>query len=98
MSTQLKKVAILTSGGDSPGMNACIRALVRSGIYYSLEMWGVVRGYDGLIQGDYQPMDLRSVSNIINRGGHHPKIGALGRVQDRGGHGKGLSSTQTAGH
>lgn len=69
MSTQLKKVAILTSGGDSPGMNACIRALVRSGIYYSLEMWGVVRGYDGLIQGDYQPMDLRSVSNIINRGG-----------------------------
>jgi 6-phosphofructokinase 1 len=69
MSTQLKKVAILTSGGDSPGMNACIRALVRSGIYYSLEMWGVIRGYDGLIQGDYQKMDLRSVSNIINRGG-----------------------------
>jgi len=65
----LNKVALLTSGGDSPGMNACIRALVRSGIYYSLEMWGVVRGYDGLIQGDYQKMDLRSVSNIINRGG-----------------------------
>ncbi|MBM3918198.1 MAG: 6-phosphofructokinase [Sphingomonadales bacterium] len=69
MSTQLKKVAFLTSGGDSPGMNACIRALVRSGIHYSFEMWGVVRGYDGLIQGDYQKMDLRSVSNIINRGG-----------------------------
>jgi 6-phosphofructokinase 1 len=69
MSSQLKKVALLTSGGDSPGMNACIRALVRSGIYYELEMWGVVRGYDGLIQGDYQKLDLRSVSNIINRGG-----------------------------
>ena len=65
----LDNLAILTSGGDSPGMNACIRALVRSGIYYGHRVWGVVRGYDGLIQDDFRPMDLRSVGNIIHRGG-----------------------------
>jgi 6-phosphofructokinase 1 len=69
MSTSIQKIAILTSGGDAPGMNACIRALVRTGIYYGFEMWGVTRGYDGLIKGDFKKMDLRSVSNIINRGG-----------------------------
>jgi 6-phosphofructokinase 1 len=65
----LKKVAVLTSGGDSPGMNACIRAVVRSGIYYGLEMVGVLRGYEGLLNGHFTPMDVRSVSNIIHRGG-----------------------------
>jgi 6-phosphofructokinase 1 len=69
MSAEIKRIAVLTSGGDSPGMNACIRAVVRAGIYYKCEMWGVVRGYDGLINGDFKKMDLRSVSNIIHRGG-----------------------------
>lgn len=62
-------LAILTSGGDAPGMNACIRALVRTGVFYGHKVWGVVRGYDGLIQDDFKEMTLRSVGNIIHRGG-----------------------------
>jgi len=65
----MKKIAVLTSGGDAPGMNACIRAVVRTGLYYGLEMIGVRRGYDGLIDGDFIYMDSHSVSNIIQRGG-----------------------------
>jgi 6-phosphofructokinase 1 len=65
----MKKIAVLTSGGDAPGMNACIRAVVRGGIHYGLEVYGVIRGYDGLISGDMEQMNLRSVSNIIQKGG-----------------------------
>lgn len=65
----MKKVAVLTSGGDAPGMNACVRAVVRTGLYHGLEMIGVRRGYDGLMDGDFLPMDSHSVSNIIQRGG-----------------------------
>ena len=65
----IKKVGVLTSGGDAPGMNACIRAVVRTAIYYGLEVVGVRRGYAGLIEGDIFHMDLSSVSNIIQRGG-----------------------------
>ena len=63
------KVAILTSGGDSPGMNPCLRACVRLGIYNGFEMFGVHRGYQGLIDGDIEKMNSRSVSDIIQRGG-----------------------------
>jgi 6-phosphofructokinase 1 len=66
---QIKKIAVLTSGGDAPGMNAAIRAVVRATIYYGKESVAVYRGYDGLIAGDYEPMTARSVSNIIQRGG-----------------------------
>ncbi|MBT8195502.1 MAG: 6-phosphofructokinase [Bacteroidia bacterium] len=65
----IKKIAVLTSGGDAPGMNACIRAVVRAGIYNELEVCGVYRGYQGLIEGDFEAMDARSVSKIIYRGG-----------------------------
>jgi 6-phosphofructokinase 1 len=65
----MKRVAVLTSGGDAPGMNACVRAIVRCGLYNGIEMIGVRRGYDGLIDGDFLPMDSHSVSNIIQRGG-----------------------------
>lgn len=64
-----KKIALLTSGGDAPGMNAAIRAVVRTAIYYDLEVVGVRRGYTGLIHGDYQEMNLGSVADIIQRGG-----------------------------
>lgn len=64
-----RRIAVLTSGGDAPGMNACIRSVVRSGIYNGFEMVGVVRGYNGLITDEMIPMDNRSVGNIINRGG-----------------------------
>lgn len=64
-----KKALILTSGGDAPGMNAAIRSLVRTGLYYDLDMWGALRGYKGLIHADFIPMHSKSVSNIIQRGG-----------------------------
>jgi 6-phosphofructokinase 1 len=65
----MKKIAVLTSGGDAPGMNAAIRAVVRSAIYRGLEVIGIKRGYTGLISGDLVPMDLGSVADIIHRGG-----------------------------
>ncbi len=65
----MKKIAVLTSGGDAPGMNACIRAVVRAGIHYGMEVYGVLRGYDGLINGSFTPMNRRAVSNIIQKGG-----------------------------
>jgi 6-phosphofructokinase 1 len=71
MGTQktIKKIGVLTSGGDAPGMNAAIRAVVRTGIEKGWEVLGVKRGYEGLIGGDYVPMDRRSVSGIIQLGG-----------------------------
>ncbi len=65
----MKKIVVFTSGGDSPGMNGAIRAVVRSGIYYGLEVMGSMRGYNGLINNDLIPMNAHSVSNIIQRGG-----------------------------
>ncbi|MET1055123.1 MAG: 6-phosphofructokinase [Pedobacter sp.] len=66
---KIKNIAVLTSGGDAPGMNAAIRAVVRAGIYYELNVFGVYRGYEGLINGDFLPMERKSVANIIQRGG-----------------------------
>ncbi len=65
----MQKIAILTSGGDGPGMNAAIRSVVRYAIHYSIEVCGVMRGYQGLIEDEIIEMNHRSVSNIINRGG-----------------------------
>jgi len=65
----MKKIAVLTSGGDAPGMNAAIRAVVRSCAFHQLECVGVFRGLQGLIEGDFKEMGPRSVKNIINRGG-----------------------------
>lgn len=64
-----KKIAVLTSGGDAPGMNAAVRAVVRAGIFYGMNVYGVYRGYNGLLNGDMEEMSLRSVSDIINLGG-----------------------------
>ena len=65
----MKKIAVLTSGGDAPGMNAAIRAVVRACAFNQLECVGVFRGLQGLIEGDFKEMGPRSVKNIINRGG-----------------------------
>lgn len=65
----IKKIAVLTSGGDAPGMNAAVRAVARTALYRGMEVCGVYRGYDGLINGNLLPMDLRTVSDIIHRGG-----------------------------
>lgn len=69
MNKTVTKIGVLTSGGDSPGMNAAIRAVVRTGLYYNLEMFGIMRGYQGMIEDDIIPMHSRSVANIIQRGG-----------------------------
>ncbi|HBS47391.1 MAG TPA: 6-phosphofructokinase [Paenibacillus sp.] len=67
--SKIKKIAVLTSGGDSQGMNAAVRAVVSSALYYGIEVFGVQRGYQGLLNRDIFPMDLRSVGDIIQRGG-----------------------------
>ncbi|MFA7565355.1 MAG: 6-phosphofructokinase, partial [Candidatus Neomarinimicrobiota bacterium] len=65
----LKRIAILTSGGDAPGMNACVRAVVRTAIYDGIDIFGVYGGFEGLINGDVIPLNRRSVSNMIQKGG-----------------------------
>jgi len=69
MSTNIKKIGVLTSGGDAPGMNAAIRAVARTCAYHKIECVGIYRGYQGLIEGDFEDLSARSVRNIINRGG-----------------------------
>jgi 6-phosphofructokinase 1 len=69
MEPNIKNIAVLTSGGDAPGMNAAIRAVVRTGIYHGINMFGVMQGYQGLITDNIKPMDARSVSNILHLGG-----------------------------
>ena len=69
MSSEIKKIGVFTSGGDSPGMNAAIRSVVRTCAYMNIECVGIYRGYEGMIEGDFKPMDARSVNNIINKGG-----------------------------
>ncbi|HSN64991.1 MAG TPA: 6-phosphofructokinase [Fusibacter sp.] len=65
----MKKIGVLTSGGDAPGMNAAIRAVVRTAIYHGFEVAGVYRGYQGLIEGDIENLNITSVGDIIHRGG-----------------------------
>jgi 6-phosphofructokinase 1 len=69
MLEKIKKIAVLTSGGDAPGMNAAIRAVARSCAYYNLDCIGIYRGYQGLIENDFELLSARSVRNVINRGG-----------------------------
>ncbi|WP_396188353.1 6-phosphofructokinase [Flavobacterium sp.] len=69
MTTTIKKIGVLTSGGDAPGMNAAIRAVVRACAYYNVECIGIYRGYQGMIEGDFKEMGPRTVKNIINKGG-----------------------------
>jgi len=69
MANKVTKIGVMTSGGDAPGMNAAIRAVVRTGIYNGLEVFGIMRGYAGMIDNEIVPMHSRSVANIIQRGG-----------------------------
>jgi len=66
---KINRIGVFTSGGDAPGMNAAIRAVVRAGIFYNKEIVGIYRGYEGMIEGDFEEMDVRSVANILQRGG-----------------------------
>ena len=65
----MKRIAVLTSGGDAPGMNAAVRAVVRYGIYHGIQVYGVKRGFKGLMEGDLHEMTISSVGDIIHRGG-----------------------------
>ena len=69
MSSEIKTIGVLTSGGDAPGMNAAIRAVVRAALFKGYKVKGVRHGYNGLLTGDIVDMNLRSVSEIIHRGG-----------------------------
>ena len=69
MEKQIKTIGVLTSGGDAPGMNAAVRAVVRTGLHKGYRMIGIQRGYNGLLNGECFEMNLRSVSNIISAGG-----------------------------
>jgi 6-phosphofructokinase 1 len=69
MKKKVTRIGVLTSGGDSPGMNACIRAVVRTGLFHGMEVFGIMRGYSGMVENDIVPMESRSVANIIQRGG-----------------------------
>src|SRR5699024_207309 len=69
MQKKISTIGVLTSGGDAPGMNAGIRAVVRACAYYDINCTGFYRGFQGLIENDFKPLDARSVRNLINRGG-----------------------------
>lgn len=69
MKRKITRIGVLTSGGDSPGMNAAIRAVVRTGLYEGMEVYGIMRGYQGILDDDMSPMESKSVANIIQRGG-----------------------------
>ncbi|MCG8384032.1 MAG: 6-phosphofructokinase [Cytophagales bacterium] len=69
MGNKINKIAVFTSGGDAPGMNAGIRAVVRACVYHNIEVYGIYRGYQGMIENDIVKLNARSVSNIIQRGG-----------------------------
>lgn len=69
MASVIKKIGVFTSGGDSPGMNAAIRSVVRTCAYLNVECVGIYRGFEGMMEGDFKVMDARSVNNIINKGG-----------------------------
>ncbi|MGE0588333.1 MAG: 6-phosphofructokinase [Cyclobacteriaceae bacterium] len=69
MTSKIQRIGVFTSGGDAPGMNAAIRAVVRAAIYYKLDVFGIMRGYEGMIEGDLVRLGARSVGNILQRGG-----------------------------
>ena len=69
MTEPIKRIAVFTSGGDAPGMNAAIRAVVRTASHHDLHVYGIYRGYQGMVEGDLKRLEKRDVGNIIHRGG-----------------------------
>ncbi|NNM22848.1 MAG: 6-phosphofructokinase [Flavobacteriaceae bacterium] len=97
MSRKIEKIGVFTSGGDSPGMNAAIRAVVRSSAFWERECMGIYRGYDGMITGDIVPLNARSVNNIINRGGTFLKSARCPEFRTAEGRKKAYKQLQVAG-
>jgi len=94
---KVTKIGVLTSGGDAPGMNAAIRAVVRTGIYHQLEVYGILRGYQGLIEDDIVKLESRSVANIIQRGGTILKTARCKEFFDYAGRKKGFENLKKRG-
>ena len=88
----MRKLGVLTSGGDAPGMNACIRAVVRYGIKRELEIIGIRRGYAGLLDSDFVDLDNRAVGNIIQRGGTFLGTARCDEMKTKGGINKALQN------
>ncbi|HEY8512718.1 MAG TPA: 6-phosphofructokinase [Cyclobacteriaceae bacterium] len=97
MEKEIGKIGVFTSGGDAPGMNAAIRAVVRSAIYYKKEVYGIMRGYEGMIDGDIVRLGARSVSNIIQRGGTILKTARCQEFRTEEGRKKAFESLQKFG-
>lgn len=93
----LKKIGVMTSGGDSPGMNAAIRSVVRACAYHNIECYGIYRGYQGMIEGDFETMDARSVKGIINKGGTILKSARSKEFRTKEGRQKAYDSLSKAG-
>jgi 6-phosphofructokinase 1 len=93
----MNRIAVLTSGGDAPGMNAAIRAVVRTAVFHKIEVWGIRRGYQGLMEGDMQPMGAKDVSNIISRGGTILKTARSKDFHTREGRAKAFEHLQARG-
>ncbi|MCI9032223.1 MAG: 6-phosphofructokinase [Clostridia bacterium] len=93
----MKRIGILTSGGDAPGMNAAIRAAVRYGIYAGMEVFGIERGYTGLLEDKFIPMSMRSVSDIIQRGGTILKTARCPEFKTKEGQAKGIENLKKHG-
>ncbi len=97
MKKKVTKIGVLSSGGDSPGMNACIRAVVRTAIFNGLEVFGIMRGYSGLVEDDIIRMESRSVANIIQRGGTILKTSRCREFYDREGRQKAYENLKKRG-
>jgi 6-phosphofructokinase 1 len=93
----MKKIAVLTSGGDSPGMNAAIRAVARTCVFNDKECVGILRGYEGLIDGEYVPLDRAAVGGILHRGGTILKTARSERFKTEEGRKTALSKMRDAG-
>ncbi len=97
MSKTITKIAVLTSGGDAPGMNAAIRSVVRTCAFHHIECVGIYRGYQGMIEGDFKEMGPRSVNNIINKGGTILKSARSKEFQTKEGREKAFQHIKKAG-
>lgn len=93
----MQRIGLLTSGGDSPGMNACIRAVVRTAIYRGLKVIGIMRGYHGLVYGQFRDLKSHSVSNIIQRGGTILKTARCEEFKTKEGREKAYNNLKNAG-
>lgn len=93
----MQKIGVLTSGGDAPGMNAAIRAVVRTAVYYQREVVGVMRGFQGLIDGEFQDLDSRSVKHILSQGGTFLKSARSDEFRTEEGRARAFEQVQNAG-